>query len=463
MSALAILPLAASDAAELGMNISGVGEGISKRLSDGNYNTYNSLGENASLTVSCDEDIASLYIIFDRVYGEFSLSDTASGKSVVCGKDSFLHTYLDVTALLGEGVKSVRLDFTSGEVSLADIYAFGAGEVPEWVQRWKKPCDGEADLLLLSSHSDDEQLFFAGILPYYAGERGLSVQVVYFTHHFDTHNRPHEQLNGLWTVGVTHYPIISEFPDLYSESLSYARQQFKWAGYTDDDFVAFQVEMIRRFKPFVVVGHDINGEYGHGTHMLNTDTLMRALELSADENSYPESAERYGIWDVPKTYLHLLEENEIIMDWDAPLEHFDGKTAYQMSIEGYGAHISQHWTWFTRWLKGTDAAPLEGAFAIKDYSPCKYGLYRTTVGADLKKNDFFENITLDKTVNTPEEMKKCENMTKSTLDERPKEPANASLLGEVNWGLYVVLLISNTFIMSILCIMLLKRHLFQQK
>ena len=129
----------ASEAAELGMNISGVSENIAKRLSDANYNTYNSLGENASLTISCDEDIASLYIIFDRVYGEFTMSDTASGKSVICGKDSFLHTYLDISALLGEGVKSIKLDFTSGEVSLADIYAFGVGETPDWVQKWKKP------------------------------------------------------------------------------------------------------------------------------------------------------------------------------------------------------------------------------------------------------------------------------------------------------------------------------------
>ena len=45
-------------------------------------------------------------------------------------------------------------------------------------------------------------------------ERGLKVQVVYMTNHNDTQSRPHELLNGLWVVGIRHYPVISDFPDL---------------------------------------------------------------------------------------------------------------------------------------------------------------------------------------------------------------------------------------------------------
>ena len=44
------------------------------------------------------------------------------------------------------------------------------------------------------------------------------------------------------------------------------------------------------------------------------------------------------------------------------------------------------------------------------YDNRKYGLAFTTVGQDVEKNDFFENITLDKTVNSPEEMKKCDDI-----------------------------------------------------
>ena len=99
------------------------------------------------------------------------------------------------------------------------------------------------------------------------------------------------------------------------------------------------------------------------------------------------------MWDVPKTYIHLWGERQIVMDYDTPLAFFGGRTAYQMSVEGYGCHNSQHWTWFTRWLLGTDEAPITAASQIGKYSPCEFGLYRTTVGDD-EAGDMFEHVTL---------------------------------------------------------------------
>ena len=37
--------------------------------------------------------------------------------------------------------------------------------------------------------------------------------------------------------------------------------------------------------------------------------------------------------------------------------------------------------------------PITKATQITTYSPCKFGLYRSLVGADVQKNDFLENIT----------------------------------------------------------------------
>ena len=37
----------------------------------------------------------------------------------------------------------------------------------------------KAELMLLVAHPDDELLWFGGLLPTYAGQRGLKVQVVY--------------------------------------------------------------------------------------------------------------------------------------------------------------------------------------------------------------------------------------------------------------------------------------------
>lgn len=357
-------------------------------LTDGDETTYTKITDGSSVVIASDVGISSMYIIFDRIYGQWTLSD--GSMEAVCGTNGFLHEFVDVSELFGYPPTSLTLTFSGHDCSLSELHLFGGGDVPDWVQRWEPPCE-EADLLLTSTHIDDEQLFFAGILPYYAWERGLAVQVVYFTDPFTYHDRQHEQLNGLWTVGVKNYPVSGEFKDAFSKTAEDAYDHQQKYGYDREDMVRFQVEVIRRFRPHVVVGHDINGEYSHGQHIINCETLMEALDLAADPSYEPDSALMYGVWDTPKTYIHLWEENPIVMDWDEPLDAFGGKTAFQISQEGFLCHKSQQWTWFRRWIFGRDNE-ITKASQIKTYSPCLYGLYRTNVGFDNEGGDMFENI-----------------------------------------------------------------------
>ncbi|MBE6625805.1 MAG: hypothetical protein E7628_01305 [Ruminococcaceae bacterium] len=356
---------------------------------DGSERDYAASWGESSVTVRRDDGISSLYVVFDRLPPIWTLTDTSTGNSVECGTYTFLHEFVDVESIFGYCPLEIRLSFNEG-VQIAEMYGFGGGELPDWVQIWK-PALTEADLLMISSHSDDEQLFFAGVLPYYAGELGLKVQVAYVVNHFDTRMRPHEQLDGLWEVGVRNYPIIPEFPDLYSESLDGAINAFAGYGYSFDDFAEYMTEIIRRTKPLIIVTHDINGEYGHGTHLLCVASLRECIEKTADPTYFAESADKYGVWDVEKVYLHLYPENQIIMDFDVPLENFGGKTAFQVSQEGFSHHTSQHWTWFYKWMYGADKN-LTLATQITTYSPLYYGLYRTTVGYDVLGGDFFENV-----------------------------------------------------------------------
>lgn len=356
-------------------------------LTDGVEKTYADIPEGGTVTIEADGGISSLYVLFDTIPGTWTLF--GGGNDARCGADMFLHEYIDAESLLGSTQKSLTMSFPKG-CGISEVYAFGEGNVPSWVQIWEPPCD-EADLMLASTHIDDEQLFFAGILPYYAGELGLDVQVVYFTTPFTFHDRQHEQLNGLWTVGVRHYPVCGEFQDAYSETAKDAYADQKDFGFEREDIVDFQVEMIRRFRPHVIVGHDINGEYGHGQHIINSETLMEAVPLAADASYDPGSAEKYGIWDTPKTYIHLWSENKIVMDWDVPLEKFGGKTAFQVTQDGFMCHKSQHWTWFYKWIYGKETK-ITKASEIEEYSPCEYGLFRSTVGTDVKGGDMFENI-----------------------------------------------------------------------
>ncbi len=307
-----------------------------------------------------------LYLIFYDEACAFSV--TYDGQTVT-DNNRFLESFVT----LGSAVKGTAEIKFEKEINLSEIRVFGSGEIPSSVHRWEKYVD-KADLLLVATHSDDDQLFFAGLLPYYAGEKGYSVQVAYFIDHNKNVIRRHELLSGLWTSGVTSYPVISSFPDEYSESGAEALNNLKKYGIEENDLIEWQSGLIERFKPLVVVGHDLNGEYGHGQHILNAETLIKGIENAADTHT------------VQKLYLHLYNENKITMNYDIPLEKFGGQTAFEVAKQGFSHHKTQHQYWFYDWLNES-----EKASDIKKYSPCEFGLYKTAVGYDTG-NDMFENI-----------------------------------------------------------------------
>lgn len=391
----------ALDAQELKIHIDTENFKNSTYMYDNNQSSY-SMGEiKPSFTISSDEEMSSLYIEFDYIPQKWTLEDIDNGNVIECGENSFLHEFVDLKSRFGYMPKNIKLNFND-YTTISEVHAFSLGELPEWVQVWQPPCQ-QADLMLVSTHSDDEQLFFAGILPYYAIERNLQVQVVYTVQHFEVYNskdhkRPHEQLDGLWKVGIKNYPIISEFPDLYAESkdreiaIRQAKNTYENYGIDYDDFVEYFAECIRRCKPLVIVTHDLNGEYGHGAHILTAEAVIDAVECSNDQDKFSDSFEKYGKWQVKKTYLHLYKENPIVMNFDEPLESLNGKTAFQVTQDGFQCHKSQHWTWFYEWIYGKPGKEITNSTQIKSYSPCNYGLYQTVVGNDISGGDFFENV-----------------------------------------------------------------------
>jgi len=351
-------------------------------LLDSDYETRISFREGVTITVSAPEDIYSLYIIWGLPPGEWSVNvnveddnpageteDSLSVHSQIFGQHGFIHEY----AALEYPANELIITIPENGAVICEIYAFSGGYPPEWVQTWQPPAE-KADILIFPTHADDEHLYFLGILPYYGGELGYTVQVAYIVNHWYEQPRPHELLNGLWTVGNRNYPVISEFNDRYTLSLEDARTKYNF-----NSLINYQVEQIRRFKPSVVVGHDLNGEYGHGVHMLGAHALLTAVDTAADSSYHTQSYEKYGIWDTPKLYLHLYPENSITMDWHIPLERFNGATAYEMAVAGYACHESQH-----RW-----------SFRVSETGPrgYKFGLVRSLVGEDTEGSCLLENIT----------------------------------------------------------------------
>ena len=388
-----------------------INENATTKLSDNNYSTYITLNSEDTITIENTEMFNYVYIIYyvESMTGTINYNDT----STKVGENQFLHECIK----LDEETNKITINYDD-TVRIKEIFLFNE-TLPNWVQTWNKPLDN-ADILLFSTHSDDEHLFFAGLIPSMIAS-GKNIQVVYLTHHNDNPKRLDEQLNGLWAVGLRNYPVLGAFPDAYSESLNGATNNLAYAGFSLDDVINFQIDIIKSFKPLVVVNHDEAGEYSHGQHILNTHALKEALNLLEDEYK-PE-----------KVYLHLYKENPITMNYDIPLEYYNGMTAYEVSKLGYAEHESQQYTWFTDWLKGKNNEYTK-ATDIKTYSPTKFGLYYSKNGNyETLDNDLFYDVEIISNEETIED-----NQVNEPVKEEIEEPTN----NEIDYKIPIIIVSS---------------------
>ena len=335
-------------------------ENVSWNLQDGKDVTKVSLREGESLWMRSERAFAGVYIRWEKVPGSCSVR-TASWEQQCC-TGGFLHEYI----LLDAPATELEL-IPRDSCEISEISLLTGGTPPAWIQVWQPPC-AQADILVFPTHSDDDALFFGALIAHYAIEEGLVVQTAFLTDHWYEPIRNHERLDGLWEMGVRHYPVVGTAKDYNAPSLNHAINYHK-----EDDIPGWQVEQLRRFRPLVAVGHDIRGEYGHQQHILNTMYLMEAVELAADPDQYPESAETYGVWDTPKLYLHLYGEESASMEVNEPLSGDPaGRTAFQIAESAYSHHKSQHQYYF-QVRQGREHPQLDCTW---------FGLYRSTVGAD---------------------------------------------------------------------------------
>ncbi len=258
---------------------------------------------------------------------------------------------------------------------ISDIHVMGAGDLPDWVQRWET-LEGDADMLLVATHPDDEILWFGGMIPTYAGQRQYKVIVLYMVGGSNG-MRIAELLDGLWVMGVRLYPDIGSLPDVSGTSMASA--YMNWGG--EDTAPARITEAIRRYRPRVVVTQDIHGEYGHYHHVVTAQATIDAVsKYAADPDYDPASAEKWGVWQPQKLYLHLWREDQTKFDWRQPLSAFGGRTGMQVAAQAYKKHVSQQSSRYRLHDKGR----LDNSL---------FGLCFSTVGPDERHDDLFEHVT----------------------------------------------------------------------
>ncbi len=330
-------------------NINGTQQSL---LQDDNTSTGVNYYEGDVLEIIATSDVHGIYMVWD-IYPENGYVITQD-EIQYTQNSGFFQECLDVDLNANTAFK---IQFSSF-AKLVEVKLLTDGTLPQSVHNWQLPPE-QADILLMPTHSDDEHLFFGGVMPTYTNMGDVNIVVAYMVNHSTEPYRQQEMLNGLWEAGLRNYPIVPHFADMYSDSLAHAK-----TIYNEQEIIDYIVNLYERFSPQVVVGHDLNGEYGHGAHMLYANSMLLAAEQAQQK---PQ-----------KIYLHLYGENEIVMDVDTPLENFGGKSAFEVAQDAFAHHKSQQ-IYFSVEKSGL-------------YDLRKFGLAFSLTPPDTT-NDMLENIT----------------------------------------------------------------------
>ncbi len=281
-----------------------------------------------------------------------------------------------ITVFPPEEAREVRMTVLEGEGDMAELFAYKQRQIelqPKLVS-WEEPLD-KADLMLVEAHGNDDVLIFGAVIPTCV-ERGYSVTVADIC--CDTIGRQRKSSGGSYHLGLRNFKTFFEFTDFLS--YEYDKHKAEWFKEGQPDPVELLTAELRRVRPEVVVTHDPSiGDFHSGVNKLVAEITQEAVIAAADPTRYPDSAEKYGAWQVKKLYCHMYPENPIFIDVDTPLESFGGKTARQLAVEGMKMWNVEERSKINNIHKGK-------------YMPSDYGLVFSTVGEDVEKNDFMENI-----------------------------------------------------------------------
>jgi len=318
------------------------------------------------LTITAPSDIVTDTLILEWNKAPQSFELRLDGESTLIENEQGLLRFNIPTE--GAARMTVRVNETGAGIAEARVYA--QGRVPDMVQNWQAAGD-KVDMMVIAAHPGDEFLYFGGAIPQAVAE-GKSVLVVYMAD--CGFERYAEAMDGLWAAGVKLQPVSLNMrngePDDYDEAVE------MWG--LEESYKAL-VDVIRQYRPDVLLTHDVEGENGDEQHKLTSATLRRAILLAIDPDTYPESAAEYGVWDVKKTYIHRYEGNVLAFDPDAPVEALGGWSLREMVQMA-----------FSKYRILQDDFDLEDGEA---YSPYSYGVVRSSIEADdVEKKTFFENI-----------------------------------------------------------------------
>lgn len=215
------------------------------------------------------------------------------------------------------------------------------------------PAPEQADLLIITAEPGMEFCQFGAVLPAYTREKGIST-AVYYASDYGKRARAYEALAGLKEAGYESYPLFGGYL-----SDNYDSYQITAGDFNRRAFVEDLKAVIQALSPKIIVTHGISD--ASGAHSLVAECVQIAVAEC-------ESVQKLYCFDATEG------KTPTILDVNAPLNAYAGKTAAEVAQDAYEHHISRK------------------IFGLVIDPTSAYTLVYTTVGEDEAKNDLLEHI-----------------------------------------------------------------------
>ncbi len=259
---------------------------------------------------------------------------------------------------------------------------------------WQPPPD-KVTVLAVWAHPDDEGIFGGGSLPYYSAVLNVPTMLVCMTAGWGT-VRDDELRCAAWNYGLRYAPVFGRFVDInsggvtnnpYTNSIDMTWDYWAGVGFRGDGSdveagkvraINFVAEQIRRYRPDVIITHDLHGETGHDNHKATAYAVTRAFEVAADPNATAPNLVGLPPWQTQKLYLHLYGTNRLFHEfWETPYPALTNQTPHQAANLGLTCHVSQG---PLRWTCASVYPPWSTLYNA--WSSEWWGLYASMVGPD---------------------------------------------------------------------------------
>ncbi len=346
------------------------------RLTDGNANSWIQFDPDDELSVKPEKGAAALLIEWYDIPSGVTV--TACGESGETVEETVCRDLYEDLVPIPEGCLSMNFSSEIG-FGISEITLLDAAEAEDYLPL---EIPEKVDLMLVAAHHADETAWMTGVIPYYAGVRGLKTLSVYLS--YGNRQAIRQTLEVQRMYGETSQPVFFSWNKYYFMYEKYAAFRRRiWDHMTNASALT---ALVRQYHPEVIVSMSEIGEHNDAMHRLAGEFAIEAAEWATLDNRDRSSFRKLGLWEVPKVYLHVdgdtFEGNAVSVDLDAALP--SGISIRETAAEALGKYRSL------------------GIYRLSVPEKSEFSLVRTSVGDDTSRNDLFENIPLENLSNKGE-------------------------------------------------------------